>query len=315
MTKLRALAGLLIAGLIIYSGLWYTSAFQAEKDAAAQLSALRDQGLRVDHGKIKLSGFPYRIVLTIDGLQIRTRGPGLDVGAENVTLVSHLWTPMHWVADAQAVQFAAAGDALRFTDGHVRGSYRLHGNGTAVIAIDTVTTDDFSLDRAFGIDDPSGLSRWQLFFRVPEEAPVANGGLYEDRFLDFKLVLTAAAGEFDAEGGIMGPKISDWTASELAAWRDGGGLLELDKFTLTAGDGALTGNGSLTLDEAFRPLGSASLQLSGAEAVEAALQRIGIPVAGALNRGGDAPASLMMQLGSLTLNGAAITPMKPVIEN
>ncbi len=315
MTKLRALAGLLIAAILLYSGLWYTSAFQAEKDAAARLSALRDKGLRVDHGKIKLSGFPYRIVLTIDGLQIRTRGPGLDFGAESLVLVSHLWTPGHWVADAQAVQVSAANGALSFTDNLVRGSYRLHKDGTAVIATDTVSADDFVLTNAFGAKTLSGLSRWQLFLRLPKAQPAANNGLYESRFLDFKLVLTADQREFIAEGGLMGPTISDWTATELGAWRDGGGLLEFDKLMLTAGSSALTGNASLTLDDAFRPLGSASLKVSGAETINTVLKDIGVPIGQGLPQNGDSDdtLSLMLQLGTASLNGQPLIPLRPVV--
>ncbi len=315
MTKLRALAGLLIVGIILYSGLWYTSAFQAEKDAAARLSVLRDRGLRVDHGKIKLSGFPYRIVLTIDGLQIRTRGAGLDFGAESLTLVSHLWTPGHWIADAQAVQLSAADGALRFTDGLVRGSYRIHKDGTTVIATDTVSADDFTLESAFGVKTLSGLDRWQLFLRLPDAQPVANNGLYESRFLDFKLVLSANKREFMAEGGLMGPTISDWTTTELGAWRDGGGLLEIDKLTFTADNAALTGNASLTLDDAFRPLGSASLQVSGSETITTVLKDIGIPTGGGLPQNSDSgdPLSLMLQLGTASVNGQPLMPLSPVI--
>lgn len=113
----------------------------------------------------------------------------------------------------------------------------------------------------------------------------------------------------------MGPTISDWTATELGAWRDGGGLLEFDKLMLTAGSSALTGNASLTLDDAFRPLGSASLKVSGAETINTVLKDIGVPVGQGLPQNGDSDdtLSLMLQLGTASLDGQPLMPLRPVV--
>lgn len=48
-----------------------------------------------------------------------------------------------------------------------------------------------------------------------------------------------------------------------AAWRDGGGILDIAALELSWGDFHVTGNGSLTLDEQFRPLGTFSFQTAG----------------------------------------------------
>ncbi len=269
MTKIRTFAGLLLVAVLVYSGLWYTSSFQARKDTEAMFGAWRDKGLKVEHGKVKLSGFPYRIVITVDGLQVRTRGPGLDVGAESVMLVSHLWTPGHWVAEATNVSVRAANDALALTDGSMRGSYRLHEDGKAVIVVDSGDMADFSLMKAPGVAGPKALKNWQLFLRSDTEHHEADNGLYEDRFLDFKLVVDTGMTELEATGGIMGPVIRDWTSDALGAWRDAGGLMELDAVKLVTNGGRIGGNASLTLDETFRPLGSATLRLEGPEAIAA----------------------------------------------
>lgn len=315
MTKLRALVGLIFVGVLIYTGLWHTSAFQAEKDTAALLAHWRDKGLRVDHGKIKLSGFPYRFVITIDGLHVRTRGPGLDFGTESLTLISHLWTPGHWLAEARNVGLKAADEALSLTDGTMRASYRLHENGKTVIVIDSLTTDDFSLQAAPGLTNATSLKGWQLFLRTDTDAQPNNDGLYEERFLDFKLTVDTGTAQFETEGGIMGPVVRDWTEGELAAWRDAGGLLALDRFDLTVPGGRARGDASLTLDEAFRPLGSASLAVAGGKAVADALSPLGLGDATTSLRTMTEQAeamSLMLQMGSLTLDGATI-PLKPVL--
>ncbi|MFC4348878.1 DUF2125 domain-containing protein [Kordiimonas lipolytica] len=316
MTKIRTFAGLLIVAAIIYSGLWYTSSFQARKDTEAMLGGWRDKGLKVEHGKVKLSGFPYRIVITVDGLQVQTRGPGLDFGAESVTLVSHLWTPGHWVAEATNVRVQAAGEALAFTDGSMRGSYRIHDDGKAVIAIDSGNMADFSLMKAPGLEGPKRLKGWQLFLRSDTAHHEPENGLYEDRFLDFKLTVDTGATQIETSGGIMGPIVKGWTARDLGAWRDAGGLLELDAIKLDAGGGRLGGNASLTLDEDFRPLGSATFRVLGRDAIAATLKDMGLEnAASAIARAGEDDLSVMLQMGSLTLEGEPVMPLKPLLED
>ncbi|NVJ70471.1 MAG: DUF2125 domain-containing protein [Alphaproteobacteria bacterium] len=316
MTKMRTFMGLIIAAVIIYAGLWHTTGFKAEKETAAMFAKWRDKGLRVEHGKIKLSGFPYRMVITVDGLHVRTRDDGLNFGAESVMAVSHLWTPGHWVADARNITLKAADEAIVAKDGTLRGSYRLHDNGQTMIVIDSGSTDDFELLKAPGLESPTTLKSWQLFFRTEAEHEANASGLYEDRFLDFKITAEGNSNKFETIGGIMGPIVKDWTANQLGAWRDAGGLLELDNFSLTSTDGSITGNASLTLDERFQLLGSASLKVSAPEAAASSLDALGLGKLGAsIKATGEADLSLMMQMGSLSLDGQEILPLKPLIKD
>ncbi|NVJ97753.1 MAG: DUF2125 domain-containing protein [Alphaproteobacteria bacterium] len=315
MTKLRALVGLLFIAVLVYSGLWHTSGFQAEKDAAALFASWRDKGLRVDHGKIKLSGFPYRMIITVDGLRVRTRGPGLDLGAESISFISHLWTPGHWVADATNVRLSAADEAIELRDGTVRGSYRLHDDGKAIIVIDSGSTEDFALEKAPGIDEMTRLKNWQLFLRTDPTHVENESGLYEERFLDFKVMLDGGAAQFETTGGIMGPIVKDWTTEELGAWRDAGGLLEIDDFSLGTTGGRMKGSASLTLDEVYRPLGTATVQVAGGKALASTLAAVGLN--GLADAIGDDPKtlSLMAQMGTISEGGTNLIALKQLIKD
>lgn len=314
MTRMRALVALLFVAILVYTGLWHTSGFQAEKETAAMFAAWRDKGLRVEHGKIKLSGFPYRMVVTVDGLQIQTRGPGLDAGAESLALVSHLWTPGHWVADARNVSVSVADGAIAIRDGSILSSYRIHEDGKAVIVMDSGDTADFRIEQAPGLEKEASLKAWQLFLRTDPNHEENPDGLYEERFLDFKLMLDSGAQQFETTGGIMGPVIRDWTENQLANWRDAGGLLVIDNFSLTTDGGRMKGDASLTLDEEFRPLGSATLQVAGGEALADTLSSLGM--AGLAAEIGSAPRtlSLMAQMGSLSDNGTPLVALKPLLK-
>ena len=83
-----------------YVALWYTVGFRTQRTVATTLASWLDDGLRVKHGDIRLSGFPYRLIIEIDDLDVRTREAGLSVQSEQMTLISHLWTPGHWVVQS-----------------------------------------------------------------------------------------------------------------------------------------------------------------------------------------------------------------------
>lgn len=314
MNKARALLGLVFIAILVYCGLWYTAAFKAEKTAARELAALRDKGLQVEHGKIKLSGFPYRIVLTIDGLSIETRGPGMDFGANSVTLISHLWTPGHWMLEGREVRAAFADEGVKFTDGYMRASYKKHADKQAVIAIDSLETDDFLLEAAPGLKEPMSLKNWQLFLRYDGTAEPTDG-LYEKRFLDFKLTLDSG-NRLELMGGIMGPPLLDWTRKALGTWRDAGGLMEFDSIDLAVRGARVKGNASLTLDEDFKPLGSASLAIAGGPALAEYLTGLGFESASSLTDMGTQAQSLsvMAQMGQLNIGASPIALMEPVID-
>ena len=311
---MRALTGFLFLAILVYCGLWYTSAFKAEKATAAALAKLRDTGVRVEHGKIKLSGFPYRFVLTIDGLSIRTRADGFNLGAESVRLISHLWTPGHWMAEGNVVKVSFADDMIKIKDGYMRASYKRHNDSQAVIVVDSLETDDFSVEAAPGIDAPAALKNWQLFLRYDGTAEPSDG-LYEKRLLDFKLVLDGSS-RLELMGGLLGPAIRDWTTAELGAFRDAGGLVEFDSIDLALRGARMKGNASLTLDEEFRPLGSASLAVAGGPALAAYLSSFGVDAGEALAGLGDKAANLqvMAQSGFLSIDNGTVMPLKALIE-
>lgn len=67
--------------------------------------------------------------------------------------------------------------------------------------------------------------------------------------------------EIDArvKGRIAGTKLSD----ALAAWRDDGGTLEIQRFAVFWGPLYMTGDGTLALDGQNRPMGAASARIAG----------------------------------------------------
>lgn len=297
--KLRAIITTLVLLALGYTALWYTVGFRTQKAAAATLSGWFDQGLAVEHGSITLSGFPYRLILEIDGLAVSTRRPGLDIKADNLILVSHLWTPDHWIIQASEVSAALGRGTIAFTEDFLQASYRVHASDKLVIKIDSDGAEDMTLRSPGGMPQ---LDAWSLLIGKDNGDQAGAGGLYEKRTLELRFFAQAGEDTLEIAGGISGPGIHDGSVEQLSNWRDNGGLVELDDLKWTNGGSMVTLNGDVTLDENFKPLGSAALTVADWNAFRKSMAGIGVSV-------GNAPAggaALMLQNGSAILGDRKI---------
>ncbi|UTW58493.1 DUF2125 domain-containing protein [Kordiimonas sp. SCSIO 12603] len=308
--QLRLAIAVMFVAILVYSGLWFTAAFQAEKDTVALLSSWRDQGIQIEHGNISHSGFPYRIAVEIEDFDLRTRSRGLDIHTDQMVLTTHLWTANHWVAQISGLEAKFADNTLAMRDGALNASYKLYEDGQRVIAIDSLLTNDLNIDRFFGTVPPQ-LTSLQLFLRFGDTDKQAKEGLYGERYLDVKLVASTDITSLEATGGISGPIIHDWNKRELENWRDEGGLMEFSIIDIRSQGGRVRGNLSATLDENLKPLGSASMTVNGGENIQKLLRTTGInpaiiPSSGALN--------IMLQNGRYSSGTDAAGQLKPVLD-
>lgn len=305
--RFKAVVGTLIVLIIVYSGLWYTSAFKAQKDLTAMLNNWRDSGLQVEHKAVELSGFPYRFELTVPNLFVATREKGLSLDTKSITLISHLWTPGHWIAEATNTRVGLADGSLAFEEGLMRASYRVHEGNRIVVKIDSAGSQDFRWINDSTLPKPTA---WTLLLGRDNSETNERVGLYEKRSLEFKFYAEKDSATVDISGGVSGPDIKDWSTLELANWRDQGGLLAIDSFAWNAGDMSVQMSGDVTLDEQFRLLGSAALQIEEWSMFAELVQTIGLlPLA-------DPPAqtSLTIQNGLIQLGDQTIGRSIPLIK-
>lgn len=305
--KLRAIVTTLVLLALGYTALWYTVGFRTQKAITATLSDWLDQGLSVNHSKITLSGFPYRLVFEIEDLNVRTRERGLAVGTEKLVLISHLWTPDHWIAQANNVSVSMGRGLIAFEEDFVQASYRVHTGDRLVVKIDSAGASDMKLRSP---EFAPQLDAWSLLLGKDMGDSDDGGGLYEKRTLEFKLFAQRGSNSLEFSGGVSGPGIRDWSQAQLANWRDSGGLVELDALSWTNDGATITANGDLTLDEEYRPLGSAALAVSDWTVFRKSMRGLGISV-------GNLPAgdtALMLQNGSAILGNQQILSLPRVVE-
>ncbi|WP_374762880.1 DUF2125 domain-containing protein [Yunchengibacter salinarum] len=327
MTRFRLILGAIVLAAIAYSAIWFTIAFDARDMVKARLADWRAAGATARVGAVDLGGFPYRIRLDLRDLRLDSKNDGIRFKSETARLISHVWTPGHWMADATGTTLHMFDGEIRITDDSLRASLRRR-DGFMVMVLDSGVRDDTRLTRFPGLAGPANLHDATLFLRLPQTAKgrgTANGtdtdtgdgddsgALFADRLADFKLVAAWDGGRLDMLGRLTGAGPLGWSRRRLARWRDSGGLLELDSLTLRLGTGQITGNGSLSLDEDLRPLGTLSLDYSGGDVLADGLGRaFGLKAAPVLSDG-EGSLSVMMQGGQVTVGNTRLTALPPIL--
>lgn len=304
--KFRTVVTTLVLLALGYVALWYTVGFRTQKAVTATLAEWLDRGLAVRHGQVKLSGFPYRFVIEVDDLEVATRKDGLSIESDRMTLVSHLWTPDHWVVQSAGNTVVLAGGAVRFFEEFLQASYRLHDGDKLVIKIDSSGAADQRITSPEGLP---ALTQWSLLLGKDYSDEASASGLYEKRTLEFRFFAENNSGSLEFTGGVSGPELADWSVTELAEWRDEGGLVELDSMTWQSGPMQMEASGDVTLDEAFRPLGSANLSSTDWNRARQMLAPYGFRVGANL----PTETALMMQNGAALIDGEMVLPLPRVI--
>ncbi|MBB4210874.1 hypothetical protein EV659_103360 [Rhodothalassium salexigens DSM 2132] len=330
---LSALAAL---GLMLaYAGVWHWQADRLRATLVERLAAVDGRaGVTLANGPVAVGGFPFRLVLSVPDLTLDLSGDGLRarLALGRVEAVSHLWTPDHWVvrgADVAGHGAFADGPALALQAAAVRASlterdtagWRLGLEVPALALGPPGAAPALVLDRALLVVDGAEATETQgvrlprtgrLALRaerarlVGGDAPAA-GPL--GRTIEAPALRVALHGVLGGVG-----------RADLADWRDAGGTLELDRLSGDWGGVAASVNGSLALDEAFRPFGAATLVVDDPSALigqAAALGMVPADVARSVSAAtaGATPARLamMVQDGVLTLGPVALATLPPLL--
>jgi hypothetical protein len=270
------LAGLICGGLLGYYMLWSHLSDQIAAQAQAWMESQRKLGREVSYGAMRQWGFPYRLSLTFEN--VRWRDPNSaaawDIQADDITAHLQLWNPDHvifvltgrqqigWKDGAAQLHvaltaenfrasavFDAAGKWQRLAaDLH---QARLEDAGQALSAARL----NLHARRAETVPPSSDLAIQAEGLILPPQASLPDGG-----------PLGREIARLDLIGTLRGTVFGKTPQERLANWRDGGGVIDFETIGLQWGALKLKGNGTLTLDKLFRPLGAMSSQVYGADA-------------------------------------------------
>ncbi len=280
-TLVRTIVALVVAGGLAYGVLWHAMADAMRARVAQTIAEARARGFVVRIPRIDETGFPGRVAVALSGLSARFAGDGtrivLSLGAGR--LASAPWRPDRLHLAGRDLRFALG--VLDLAAERIEGSAERSREGTGfVIALDRAAfflplSGRASLHparmRIAGLIAPSSPRRRDRSGAAVEEAieePLAwrIGVLAEDIVIGDEAPARRngrrpAVAAIEMQIAWHGPGAWPATRTRLARWRDAGGTLDIERFSLHMGASVLEIEGTLSIDERMRPLGAFTLRV------------------------------------------------------
>lgn len=280
---LLAIGALVLLAALIggYYAYWRIVARQLETGVEAWAQQQRALGNEVAFAWDGIGGFPFRFAATFREPAIHWQGPrgvaawqGASLDAEmapwNLRRIGVRSDGQH---DA-ALRLADDGAEWRVAATGLAGTVHLHGdgalrgftlalqqpdvtfpNGVALASATATIMLDQPATPPTGYDMPLGRVALEASsIALPPGARLLTEGPIESLALD---------------ATILGPMPLAPLKQALTAWRDAGGVMELDSFAFAQGPLGVRGNATLALDAALQPQGAGTITTTGlSEAVE-----------------------------------------------
>ncbi len=265
------------AVVALYGGLWLYAANTLDEGVERWAAERRAEGWRVAFGTRRWAGFPFRLAQRIrapslariiDGKTRRWRGPEIEVEF------------LPWRPDEIRLRFPGTHRIDLDTAGRARTLTLDVASAGAVVRRDTgsaartLTLDLAALTvRRPGKGSPAGVERLTVTI---EAAPQAASG--DDRGASARLMVKllgltlpgesrpALGRRIDSlalDAAVMGHVAAGPLRETLAAWRDEGGTIELNRLNLVWSDLVLDADGTLALDAEMQPMGAMTARITG----------------------------------------------------
>jgi len=322
------LTALVLGALIIYAGYWYTMAARIRDRLVPWAEAQQARGDRLSWDDAAVDGFPGFFHLHFTNPSFGAARPlPVAVSAPQIVARAAPWNLRHW--EFSAPSGATLSDALNlagFTLGRLDGSGEV--DDATGLSLDVTALDLAGSGLALG----THVGDAEIHVEVPAAPPASH----LDSALDLALQLTdlklpvAVLGFGDTLSGLSfaaqlkgalppGPFVQ-----ALAAWRDGGGTIELQYFRLRWGALLVDASGTVALDGDLQPEGALSAVITGQDAAvdvavmtgalkpqEAGAAKAVLGLLGKPQADGEKAITmpLTMQRGKLFLGPAAIAPV------
>jgi hypothetical protein len=273
------LLAVLVGGYCVY---WRTVAGQLQAGIETWAAQQRALGNDIAFEWDGIGGFPFRFAATFRDPAIRWHDPRADIAWKGAALDAEMapWN-LHEIRvrsdgrhDASLRPAAGASEWWLAAAG-VAGTVELQGGGGALRGFAmALQQPDLTLPDGRLVES----TRATLALDLPETPPAdfrmplahVALGLHSMTVPSGTRLLTADAVEtLSVDATIKGPMPPAPLKDALAAWRDAGGVMELNGFGFAQGPLALTGNATLALDPDLQPEGAGTVTVTGlSEAVE-----------------------------------------------
>jgi hypothetical protein len=267
------LIGLVVAGLAIYSGLWFRAARLVRDGLPAWAEARRADGYALAWKSAAVEGFPLAFRLHLTGATAEaTRPVPTTAASPELMLEAAPWNLHRWRFSApQGATIAAPLDAAGLTAATLDGTVADRDSGTAI----SVSARTLA---GTGLAEGVAAGALAVDFTLPPHPPASDA----DPLAGFSVQLDDATlpqeappllrhiDAFSLAATMRGPLPAAPLDRALASWRDGGGTLDIDSAHLVWDKTTIDLDGTLALDPTMQPQGALTATVTGAdEAVDA----------------------------------------------
>lgn len=273
--RLFGLYALIAISAVGYSIYWFYLADRTDDLVAEQIDAWRADGLSVSYADRRVYGYPYRLSSEVNAFAIGDRR-GDDIWnwqGEKLTVYAQPWNLRHYVAVIEGpnqIDILQPGAILRLDAAaeSARASLVLDGDYQAERA-----SAEFGKLSLSPRDQTGGVTARQAQFHA--RRPEAGLTALDTAMIIDGLIVPAGLGgslgdevqNLTIESSVTGPIPEQLDPMSLAAWRDAGGTVEARKWAIDWGAVRIDIDGTLALDEAFRPLGALTARVIGHDAL------------------------------------------------
>jgi hypothetical protein len=271
-----ALLLLLVVLAAVHAGVWFLMSHHLAEGWDRWVRLRQAQGWQVAHGEPSRGGWPLAATLTLPDVRLRDDGGagGLAWAVERAVLRVEMADPGRLTVEAPGPgRLRLGGAEVGYTAALLRARVPLDRAGPPAQA--EILAGRLRLGLPAG---PVDVGSARLDLRTDVAATPAQPALLATLLAEAVEVPGAPPAAFgrrieslDADIAVTGPvPAAGRMAARAAAWRDGGGTLELRGLTMRWGPVAAAAAATLALDDALQPAGAGTLRLTGAaEAVDA----------------------------------------------
>jgi hypothetical protein len=271
----------LVAGLIIiaYSGWWWLTAHTLMGRIDQWIAAEQGKGAKITPTAVSVGGYPFAFAVKLTNVSLTWPG-GFGFSGQSLKLRNRPWSLRAFKVNA------TGGFEITLPAGTTRPALVLDGEtlkghanfqDTAMPVAMDLTADTVSASTSTA-DGPASreltVATVEFDGTRPTTAPAADTDVAYD--LSLKLIdlsaqalegnpLGATIGQTALHVQLLGIPPAQWDDAGIKAWRDAGGTVNLNAFSLQWGQLAISGTGTLALDKEMQPEGALTTHLTGFE--------------------------------------------------
>ena len=262
-----ALAGLVVLAAA-YGGYWFIVARNLERGLAPWAAGLHAQGYDVSWQSVAVAGFPLRFRLRFAGAGLRTDRPApLVLRSAELDATATPFDLRTWQVTAPS---GASIDATALPAGIDAAALAGSVATTPTATVVAVTASDLT---GRGLAQGLAAAAFETVVTLPRQAPRSHrdpalSASASLRQATLPMVPTLAAGKIGLlsfAATLDGRLPPGPLAPALAAWRNDGGTVELERAHLEWGGTVIDLTGTLALDDAMQPEGALTATVAGAD--------------------------------------------------